>query len=136
MGFTMLIVGCHFPMWGSMFFGPRESTIAAAGVLTPEVRYCRDSTHPCAQWLTFSHRGLRSQEAYYTREVRWCWPGSRWFALTPACPRRLQYTAEEKEQGLDMPAKLFAANTLTERSRHGSNAALVQLDEKTTATAA
>jgi hypothetical protein len=35
-----------------------------------------------------------------------------------------------------MPAKLFAANTLTERSRHGSNAALAQLDEKTTATAA
>ena len=88
------------------------------------------------QWLTRSHRGFRSQEAYYTREVRWCWAGSRWFALTPACPRRLQYTAEEKEQGLDMPAKLFAANTLTERSRHGSNAALAQLDEKTTATAA
>ena len=36
---------------------------------------------------------------------------------------------------MDMPAKLFAANTLTERSKHGSNAALSQLDT-TTATAA
>ena len=40
-----------------------------------------------------------------------------------------QYTAEEKEQGLDMPAKLFAANTLNERSKHGSNAALDSLAE-------
>ena len=34
---------------------------------------------------------------------------------------------------MDMPAKLFAANTLTERSRHGSNAALSQLDTTSTA---
>ena len=46
------------------------------------------------------------------------------FAASP----RPQYTAEEKERGLDMPAKLFASNTLTERSKHGSNAALQQLD--------
>jgi hypothetical protein len=44
-----------------------------------------------------------------------------------------QYTAEEKERGLDMPSKLFAANTLTERSKHGSNAALSQLDTPTPA---
>ena len=34
---------------------------------------------------------------------------------------------------MDMPAKLFAANTLTERSKHGSNAALSQLDATVTA---
>ena len=52
-----------------------------------------------------------------------CVHGSR--ADAPASPA--QYTAEEKEQGLDMPAKMFAANTLTERSNHGSSAALSQL---------
>jgi len=38
-----------------------------------------------------------------------------------------EYTAEEKERGLDMPAKVFAANTLQERSRHGSNNSLMAL---------
>jgi hypothetical protein len=32
-----------------------------------------------------------------------------------------EYTAEEKERGLDMPAKVFAANTLQERSWHGGS---------------
>jgi hypothetical protein len=34
-----------------------------------------------------------------------------------------------------MPAKLFASNTLTERSKHGSNAALQSLDKETPAPA-
>jgi hypothetical protein len=73
------------------------------------------------------------QEAYYTREVRACCAFAlvRVRALTrPASPRP-QYTVEEKERGLDMPAKLFASNTLNERSKHGSNAALAQLDKNT-----
>ena len=45
------------------------------------------------------------------------------------CSLFAQYTAEEKENGMDMPSKLFAANTITERSKHGSSAALSQLDE-------
>jgi MFS transporter, NNP family, nitrate/nitrite transporter len=39
-----------------------------------------------------------------------------------------EYTAEEKEQGLDMPAKLFAANAaISERSKHGSSAAMAEM---------
>ena len=106
MGFTTLVAGCHFPMWGSMFFPPRQTTLAAAGVMTPE-------------------------EAYYTSEVRACVLLRRSAAAcadAPTACRAPQYTVEEKEQGKDMPAKLFAANTLTERSKHGSSAALSALD--------
>ena len=52
-----------------------------------------------------SVHGISAEEVYYTRE----------------------YTAEEKERGLDTPAKIFASNTLGERSKHGSSSALSAL---------
>ena len=38
MGFSTLIVTCHFPMWGSMFFPPRASALVS-DVITPEEKY-------------------------------------------------------------------------------------------------
>jgi NNP family nitrate/nitrite transporter-like MFS transporter len=50
MGFTFLVVFCHFPMWGSMLFGPRASTLAAAGVITPEEAYYTSEVCALLRW--------------------------------------------------------------------------------------